>query len=522
LRFSELSDLRDKVAKTRSIKEKQRLLAEFLSKVPQDEVEVAVRFLLGRIFPVMSEERLDVSWKTVEDVIDTLKGEWRSSSLSINEVYSKLQEIGATKGKGSRIRKGEILKYLMERMDEKEQSFLCGCIFSELRQGVKEGVMRKALAISLDVDEGLIQRAEMFLGDLGKVAGIGVRGGREGIERIGMTLFVPIEPMLAEIGEDLGEVLTQHKGRTSLEYKFDGARVQIHKDGKRIRIFSRRLKEVTPSLPDVVKVAEGMKAESFIVEGEVVAISRDGRPLPFQQLMKRFRRIKEVALMVKEVPTHLYLFDILYLDNRSLVDLPYRERREILESIADEEYLSRRFTVSTPTQIDEVLKRAVSAGHEGVVAKDPDSIYTPGVRGRHWFKIKKAQTLDLAIIAAEWGHGRREGWLSNYWLAVKDKEDLKMVGKTFKGLSDEEFVQMTNTLLKIAKEERGSTVFVKPKVVVEVAFNEIQRSPHYESGFALRFARVLRIREDKGPDQIDTIQTLRRLYRMQFLHKGSM
>jgi DNA ligase-1 len=522
LHFIELSEIRERLSKTRSINEKKRLLVDFLFRVPKDEVEIAVRFLLGRIFPTRSEEVLDVSWKTVEDVVNNLKRKRRSSYLSIKEVYSNLQEIARLKGQGSRSMKREILQSLMESMDEKEQDLLCGCIFSELRQGVKEGVMRKALAAFLQVQPELIQKAEMFMGDLGEVAGIGVREGEKGIERIGISLFIPIEPMLAEVGEDLNEILTHHRGRTSLEYKFDGVRVQIHKECQKIKVFSRRLKEITTSLPDVVKVAEGIKAEAFIVEGEVVGLSKDGCPLPFQHLMKRLRRTKEVDRMIGEIPTQLYLFDVLYLDGRCLVDLPYEERRRLLEGVVERQYLSRRFMASTQARINEVLDEAVNAGHEGVVAKDPISPYTPGVRGRHWFKIKKAQTLDLAIIAAEWGHGRREGWLSNYWLGVKDKEDLKMVGKTFKGLSDEEFVQMTNTLLKIVKEERGYTVFVQPKVVVEVAFNEIQRSPHYESGFALRFARILRIREDKGIEEVDTIETMRKLYRMQFLHKGSL
>jgi DNA ligase-1 len=314
-------------------------------------------------------------------------------------------------------------------------------------------------------------------------------------------------------------VLKYHKGKTAIEYKFDGVRVQIHKKGEDIKIFSRRLKEITKSLPDIVKIVkDNIREEEFIVEGEVVAYDRNYGPLPFQNLMKRFRRIKDIDIAIKQIPTHLYLFDILYRDKQSLVDLPYEDRRKILENIVSEEYISKRYTLSTEEEIEEVLKQAIREGHEGIVAKNPKSLYTPGIRGRSWFKIKKFQTLDLVIIAAEWGHGRRENWLSNYWLAVRDEENLKMVGKTFKGLSDEEFIQITKSLLKIVKEEKDYIVFVEPKIVVEVAFNEVQRSPHYSSGFALRFARILRIRWDKSPNEIDTLQTLRKLYNMQFLH----
>ncbi|MGH2403157.1 MAG: ATP-dependent DNA ligase, partial [bacterium] len=342
-------------------------------------------------------------------------------------------------------------------------------------------------------------------------------------------LFVPLLPMLAEISEDFEEVFAAHSGQTALEYKYDGARIQLHKQTDRVRIWSRRLTEVTDSLPEVVGIArQDLDADSLIIDGEVVAVGADGRPLPFQELMRRFRRKHEVEATARNIPLVLHLFDCLMLDGRPLIDEPYASRWSALESLTGGRYLARRILPADRAAALAFLSEALAAGHEGVMAKALDSPYVPGSRGKRWFKVKPAETVDCVITAADWGSGRRRGWLSNYHLAVADDgvahpdgaDGFAPVGKTFKGLTDTEFREMTGRLQALKLHDDGYTVRVRPEIVVEVAYNEIQRSPVYSSGFALRFARITRIRDDKGPQQATTLNQLRALYDRQFATKS--
>jgi len=340
-------------------------------------------------------------------------------------------------------------------------------------------------------------------------------------------LFRPIQPMLAELAEDFTEVFKEHGAVTALEFKYDGARVQIHGERKakssRVKIFSRQLNEVTPSLPEVVAWAQNqIAAASFIVEGEVVPVNAAGKPLPFQELMRRFRRVHQIEETQREVPVRLCLFDLLYLNGEAMIDHPYRERWNKLTEICDRNLLAERRIANGAAAAEGFLQQAMQAGHEGLMAKALDSNYQPGSRGKKWFKIKPAETLDLVIVAADWGYGRRTGWLSNYHLAVRAEEtnQFLVIGKTFKGLTDAEFQGMTENLQKLKISENNYTIQVRPAIVVEVAYNEIQRSPHYKSKFALRFARIKRLREDKAPDQSDTLARLQQLYEKQFEKKG--
>ena len=338
--------------------------------------------------------------------------------------------------------------------------------------------------------------------------------------------------MLAQLGEDFSSLIAEHQGKTALEYKLDGARVQIHKGGKEVRIFSRHLKEVTESIPEITtQIQKEIQAKEAIFDGEVIATNSQGKPLPFQELMRRFRRVQKVELSMKEVPVRLFLFDLLYMNGRSLIDLSYKERWKCLKEISPEDLLVPRIITGEISEAKSFLKEATISGHEGLMAKSLESPYTPGARGKRWFKIKPAETLDLVIVAADWGSGRREGWLSNYHLACRDSEtgEYWVIGKTFKGLTDEEFTRMTQALLKLkipplSPFNKGGlgdyTVYVKPQIVVEVTYNEIQKSPKYESGFALRFARITRIREDKTPQEADTLTHLKDLYQRQFRYKG--
>lgn len=521
--FSEFVKLCDHLAATTSKLEKAEKLANFLSTLDDHELRVAPLFILGKAFPDHDSRTLDVSWRTLQRVSSGLGDSHSADRLSLLEVADYFSKIAQITGKGSRKKTDELLTEMLSRAGDSERTCLSKIIFGEMRIGVAEGVLLDGIARAANAPLELVRRANMYLGDPGKVAFIALRNGRDGLARISLQLFRPLQPMLAELAEDFSKVFKEHGGRTSLEFKFDGARVQIHKQGDEVRIYSRHLTEVTASIPDVVEVVRReLRAESAIVEGEVVAVGRDGKPLPFQELMRRFRRVHSINEIQKEVPVKLFLFDLLLHEGVPHVDSPYERRWRILNEICKPELLVNRLITSDETEADKFLQTALEQGHEGLMAKKLDSEYTPGSRGKRWFKIKPAETLDLVIIAAEWGSGRRVGWLSNYHLAARDEitDEFMMLGKTFKGLTDEQFKWMTCKLQSLKVHEDRYTVYVKPTLVVEVAYNEIQRSPHYNSGFALRFARIKRIREDKTPAQADTMSRVRKLFEQQFARKA--
>jgi DNA ligase-1 len=383
--------------------------------------------------------------------------------------------------------------------------------------------MLEALAEASDAPLPLVRRALMLTGNLGEVALIAVTQGEKGLDGIKPELFVPLKPMLAETADDPEEAIEEHGGRTVFEYKFDGARVQIHRLGDEVRIYSRRLSDVTESVPDVVSLVQRFLPKvGIIVEGEITAVGPGGKPLPFQDLMRRFTRVQDVEKAIEQIPLKLHLFDVLYLDGTLLIDEPYETRWTILNKIVPKDLLAERKVTNSPAEAKAFLKAAMKAGHEGLMAKRLDSHYNPGARGKDWLKLKPFETVDLVIIAADWGSGRRRGWLSNYHLAALDGDEWKVVGKTFKGLTDEEFRWMTKRLQAIKVSETDYTVSVRPEVVVEVAFNEVQRSPHYKSGFALRFARIMRIRDDKGSQDAETLKQIRVHYKRQFRVKDQL
>jgi len=522
--FSTVAELCEQLAATRSKKEKAARLTDFLRRLDAQEVEPAVLLVLGKIFADNDPHTLEISAVTVERVVKGLGDRAAQgqplSLLEVRRLFEKMAEAG---GSGSRKRKEALLSELLERASPRERKWLLKMIFGEMQHGVADGVMMDALAQATGAPLTQVRRAAMFCGDIAEVARVALQRGRQGLEEFSLRLFRPVQPMLAELADSVEQALAQHGGITAFEYKFDGARVQIHRRGQEVRIYSRRLSDVTESLPDIVQLAvERLNAAELVVEGEVVAVSREGRPLPFQELMRRFRRIRDVEAMTAELPVRLFLFDILYVDGRSLIDVAYEKRWQSLQAVAPAELLARRLVTSDPQEAQQFLDAAMAEGHEGVMAKALDSAYEPGSRGKKWFKIKPAEHLDLVIVAADWGYGRRTGWLSNYHLAALDSEsgEFLVIGKTFKGLTDAEFEWMTQRLQRIQTGHRGGTVLVRPEIVVEVAYNEIQRSPHYRSGFALRFARIKRIRTDKRPDQADTLDRIRALYEKQFERKA--
>ncbi|MFA9435580.1 MAG: ATP-dependent DNA ligase [Candidatus Bathyarchaeota archaeon] len=522
--FKELATLCKKLEVTTKRKEKTKLISEFLHKLDESEIKPAILLIIGSVLPETDNRSLDVGWRTIKRVMDR-KGQTTlfRRDLSIHDVYDTLIEVADSEGPGSRNNKVRLIERLFSDADPVEAEILVRIIFREMRIGVNEGMMMEALAETVGVQGGLIRRALMMTGDIGKVAEEAVVRGEGGLMGLEATLFVPLKPMQANTAETPEAVIQDYGGKTAFEYKYDGARIQIHGKAGEVRVFSRRLTDVTASLPDVTSIVSsfGIKRD-FILEGEVVAIGSRGKPLPFQDLMRRFGRVKDVEEMVRKIPLRLHLFDVLYLGNGLLIDEPYQKRWSELEKLVPQEYLVKRIITDNPADATEFMEQALEEGHEGLMAKRLDSPYSPSKRGKLWYKLKSVETLDVVVVAADWGSGRRRGWLSNYHLGVWDGDEYLVIGKTFKGLTDEEFRWMTERLQSLRERETGHTVHVRPGLVVEVAFNEIQKSPHYKSGYALRFARVKRIRTDKSPDEADTHQRVHELYEKQFEHKDRL
>jgi DNA ligase 1 len=512
--FAEFTALGRRLEATTGRLDKRRLVAEFLQKVDAAEVELAVAFLTGHPFPTSDPRVLGVRGLPRE--VSPRGG----PPLTLDDVGLAFAAVAEATGAGSRRARESRLLELAARASEDERHFLNRIIGGELRTGVSDGLVLEAIAAAAGAGIDLIRRAALFLGDLSTVAALARSGGVAALSGVAPRPFVPLLPMLAEVAADFDDVLRAHGGQTAVEFKYDGARVQVHREDQRVGIWSRRLSDVTRSLPDVVAVAGTLTGAPFILDGEVVALDPAGRPLPFQELMRRFRRVHDVETLARDMPLALHFFDCLLVEGRSLIDAPQAERWDALVRVTGGGHLAERALVRDVDAAEAFRTRAVAAGHEGVVAKDPRSAYEPGGRGKRWFKLKAAETVDCVIVAADRGSGRRVGWLSNYHLAVREGEGFADVGKTFKGLTDAEFAAMTERLRALATSDDGYTVRVRPEVVVEVAYNEIQRSPTYRSGLALRFARIARIREDKSAGQATTLDELRRLYERQFATKG--
>lgn len=521
--FASLAHLARSLEATPRRLEKRALVADFLRSLRRDEVASAVQLVVGRIFAEADERALNVGWATLRKALGGKRQTTLvAGALTILEVSRTFAAIAAARGADSVQQRRRLLESLLGRASAEERDILLRIVFGEMRIGVNEGVMIEAIADGAGVDAEAVRGAHMFLGDLGRVAEIALEQGLSGLRASRLRLLSPVKPMLAEMADDPDEVLREHGGETALEFKLDGARIQIHRDGDAVRIFSRRLSDVTDSLPELVAFARGLPASRFLLEGEVVAVDHAGKPLPFQDLMRRFRRVHDIEAAAKEIPLRLYLFDLLAVEQEVLIDTPYVGRWSRLEALVSRDVLAPRKIVRSREEIEAYLQASLEAGHEGLMAKALNSTYSLGKRGKKWFKIKPADHLDVAIVAAEWGSGRREGWLSNYWLAVRDETTgaFPMIGKTFKGLTDGEFEAMTARMKGLATSQERWGFHVRPEVVVQVAYNEIQKSPHYPSGFALRFARIVRIREDKGPEDADTYARLKDLYARQFERKG--
>lgn len=520
--FAEFAALCAALAATRSRLAKTRLVGEFLRRLDPAEVPPAVALLTARPFSAADPRVLEVSWATLRNALAAAGPGAAAPALMLGEVAAAFAEIAAVSGPGAKRARTTALASLLARATEDERRTLGAILLGEMRIGLHDGLVQEAIAQAAGVGPGLVRRAALFLSDPAEVARLALVEGVPALERAGVRLFVPLLPMLAEVADGFDEVFAAQPAGTALEVKYDGARVQVHREGGVVRIWSRRLSEVTASLPEVAAIVRGeLAGERCILDGEVIGVGADGRPLPFQDLMRRWRRVHAVEATARDIPVVLRLFDCLLLDDRPMVDDPHAARWETLERITGGRHLAQRLIPADRAQAEAFLAAAIGADHEGVMAKALDSPYAPGSRVKRWLKVKPAETLDCVVVAADWGSGRRRGWLSNYHLAVADGTGgFAPVGKTFKGLTDQEFREMTARLQALATGDDGYTVTVRPEVVVEVAYNEIQRSPQYSSGFALRFARITRVRDDTGPQQATTLATLRALYERRAAAKG--
>jgi DNA ligase 1 len=485
------------VTATRSRSEKVALLAELLRRLEPGEVRVAVGFLAG----APRQGRVGVGYATVYGVELEPAA---APSLTVTELDRTITEVQASTGGGSAGRRKQLLGELFGRATEEEAAFVKRLLTGELRQGALAGVMIDAVAKAAGVSGERARRALMLSGDLTRTAEIALTAGEEGLREVGLELFRPILPMLASTAESVSEAVESFE-RASVEWKLDGIRIQIHRRDDEVRIYTRNLNDLTRALPGIAEAVRGLAVRQAVFDGEALWMSED-RPAAFQDTVSQL----DSAAPPEGVVT--FLFDLLHVDGEDLLDAPLSERSARLEAIAPALRIPSRLTTD-PDEAERVLEEALEAGHEGVVVKDAASPYAAGRRGKAWRKVKPVRTYDLVVLGAEWGHGRRQGWLSNLHLGARDPRsgEFVMVGKTFKGMTDELLDWQTKELLARETNRQGITVFVRPELVVEIALDGVQSSTRYPGGVALRFARVKGYRPDKSAEEADTIDDLRAL-----------
>ena len=495
--FADVVAASGSVAATSSRSQKITLLAELLRRLEPAEVPLAVGFLAG----VPRQGRVGVGYATIYGIESEPA---RDPSLTIDDLDRAITAVQGTTGSGSAARRRQALADLLARATEPEADFVKRLFTGELRQGALAGLMIDAVAKAAGVPGELARRALMLSGDLTRTAAIAIGDGEQGLRDVGFELFRPIFPMLASSAETVGNAVTSFD-RASVEWKLDGIRIQIHRSGDDVRIYTRNLNEITDALPGIADAVRRLPVRRAVLDGEALWMG-EGGPAAFQDTVSRIDREATPEGVVT------FLFDVLHVDGRDLLDEPLERRAAVLEQIAPELSIPRTVT-SDPDEGERVLKDALRAGHEGVVVKDTASTYGAGRRGKSWRKVKPVRTYDLVVLGAEWGHGRRQGWLSNLHLGARDPRtgEFVMVGKTFKGMTDELLEWQTKALLERERERRGIAVLVRPELVVEIALDGVQSSTRYPGGAALRFARVKRYRPDKSAAEADTIDDLRAL-----------
>ncbi|MEA1925372.1 MAG: ATP-dependent DNA ligase [Candidatus Altiarchaeota archaeon] len=541
-----MAELFQQLEKTNGRLEKTSMISEFISETPVDLMPTVLLFLRGRIFPLWSEKEVGIGDKVMIKVLSNITGasEIRvenrirekgdigfaaeellvnktqttlfTEELTVEKVYSNLTKLAELSGKKSRERKIGYISELLSMAEPLESRYIVRLVLEELRLGVGEGTVRDAIASVFNVDASLLERARSLRCDLGEVAKIARGKGDEGLRMVSMKPGRPIEAMLAQKAESIEWALGKFKP-AAFEIKYDGARLQIHKMEDNIELFTRRLERVTKQFPEIVSAArDNIKASTAIVEGELVAIQSrvDRNPRPFQDLSKRIKRKYGINDLVKQIPVEINLFDILLYNERDLLDEQFDDRRGLLEEVVnktDNFRVSEYIVTSNLKEADEFYQKAIKMGHEGVMVKNPKAPYQPGSRVGFMYKIKQVmETLDLVVVGATWGEGRRAHWMGSFLLALGEGEvgDFLTVGRMGTGLTDEQFKEVTSLLKPLIVVESGKEIKIKPKIVLEVAYDEIQKSQTYESGYALRFPRLVRIRYDKGLGDVNTLSRL--------------
>jgi DNA ligase-1 len=512
--LAELVSTSARVGATSSRLSKVREIAGLIGNLTPDEITIGVSYLAGEL----PQGRIGIGYSALQAAADAAGRQPEQPTLSLEQTDRHVAALAAIRGSGATARRGEALAELFLRATAQERTFLVRLLMGELRQGALAGVMIDAIAAASGLTGAQVRRAAMYAKSLGDVAIAAMTGGGAGLSRFQLELFSPVAPMLAQTAAAVEEALRElGGGEVALEWKLDGARVQAHKEGEQVRLYTRTLNEISDALPEIVAAVRALPARKLVLDGEAIAYNASGRPHPFQITMRRFGRRLEVAKLLAELPVRAHFFDCLRVDGQSLQDRPLRERFEALAAAVPESLRVPRIVTASPSQAQAFYEAALAAGHEGVMAKALDSLYEAGNRGASWLKIKRAHTLDLVVLAAEWGHGRRTGKLSNLHLGALDRAtgEYVMLGKTFKGLTDAMLTWQTQQLL--ARESRRDqwTVYVRPELVVEIAFNDLQASSRYPGGMALRLARVKRYRDDKRVEEADDIEAVRRIFAAQ-------
>ena len=480
-------------------------LAACLRRLEPDEVHPAVAFLSGEL----RQRQIGVGWAALRDAPDPAP----DPSLTVAEVDAAFERIGRLAGPGSQAERRRLVAELFGRATAAEQRFLIGLLSGELRQGALEGVMVEAIAKAAGVPGAEVRRAGMLRGALGPVAEVALAAGVPGMREFHLEVGRPLQPMLASTAPSV-EAAMERVGEAAVEWKLDGARVQVHRAGTEVAVFTRTLDDITARVPEVVAAALALPVSAAVLDGEVIALQPDGRPHPFQVTASRVGSRLEVARLAASLPLTAFLFDLLHLDGQDLLDQAGTERHAAMAAVVPETLRIPRTVTADPAAAAAFLDDTLARGHEGVMVKSLAATWEAGRRGAGWLKVKPVHTLDLVVLAAEWGHGRRRGWLSNLHLGARDPSGgFVMLGKTFKGLTDKLLTWQTERLQELEVSRDAYTVHVRPELVVEIAFDGLQTSPRYPGGLALRFARVLRYRPDKRPEEADTIQTVRALHR---------
>jgi DNA ligase 1 len=502
MQLAEIAATSADVASTSSRLAKVARLTECLQGAAPEEVAIAVSYLSGEL----PQGTVGVGWAALKE----RPAPAAEPSLEVLEVDATMTRLRGISGAGSQAARREALSQLFSRATEPEQRLLLGLFLGELRQGALEGVMADAVAKAAGVPIADVRRASMLAGDLPTVAEVAIREGGEGLSRFRLSPLQPIGPMLAQTANDISSGL-ERVSHPYVEWKLDGARIQAHRLGDEVAVFTRNLADITERVPEIAAVVRGFAATSLVLDGEAIALRADGRPEAFQVTMSRFGT---KAVGPETTPLSSFFFDLLHVDGEDLIDRPAHERLAILDARVPAEHVVPRLETNDDEAAQAFLEDALASGHEGVMVKSLDSPYEAGRRGAGWLKVKPSHTLDLVVLAAEWGHGRRTGKLSNLHLGARDRETggHVMLGKTFKGMTDEMLAWQTEHLLGLETHRDGHVVYVRPELVVEVAFDGVQTSPRYPGGMALRFARIKGYRPDKSASEADTVETVRAIH----------